>query len=74
MITLENIGKRFGDREVLKNLSLTVARGEFAALVLTEGQRTYATPVVKVANTTAGQSAKPMRWETRKNEKVRQEH
>lgn len=32
MITLENISKRFGEREVLKNLSLTVTRGEFAIL------------------------------------------
>ena len=32
MIALENIAKRFGEREVLKNLSLTVAQGEFAIL------------------------------------------
>ena len=32
MIVLENIGMRFGKREVLKNLSLTVATGEFAIL------------------------------------------
>lgn len=32
MIKLENIGKRFGERDVLKGLSLTVARGEFAIL------------------------------------------
>jgi hypothetical protein len=30
--------------------------GEFAALVLTDGQHTYATPVVKVGNTTAGKA------------------
>ena len=35
---------------------LAAARGEFAALVLTDGQRTYATPVVKVGNTTAGKT------------------
>ena len=32
------------------------ACGEFAALVLTDGQRTYPTPVVKVGNTTAGKT------------------
>lgn len=32
MIVLENIGKRFKEREVLKNLSFSVARGEFAIL------------------------------------------
>jgi len=32
MIALENIGKRFGDREVLKELSFSIARGEFAIL------------------------------------------
>ena len=35
---------------------LAAACGEFAALVLTDGQRTYATPVVKVGNTTAGKT------------------
>ncbi|MCU0979353.1 MAG: DUF4038 domain-containing protein [Pirellulaceae bacterium] len=35
---------------------VAAARGEFAALVLTDGQRTYATPVVKVENTTAGKT------------------
>lgn len=35
---------------------VAAACGEFAALVLTDGQRNYATPVVKVANTTAGQT------------------
>jgi len=32
MIALQNIGKRFGEREILKNVSLAVARGEFAIL------------------------------------------
>jgi len=32
MITLDNIGKRFDQREVLKGLSFCVARGEFAIL------------------------------------------
>ena len=35
---------------------VAAACGEFAALVLTDGQRTYATPVVKVGNTTAGKT------------------
>lgn len=35
---------------------LAAACSEFAALVLTDDQRTYATPVVKVGNTTAGQT------------------
>jgi len=35
---------------------LAAACGEFAALVLTDGQRTYTTPVVKVGNTTAGKT------------------
>jgi hypothetical protein len=35
---------------------LAAACGEFAALVLTDGQRTYSTPVVKVGNTTAGKT------------------
>jgi hypothetical protein len=35
---------------------LAAACGEFAALVLSDGQRTYATPVVKVGNTTAGKT------------------
>jgi len=35
---------------------VAAACGEFAALVLTDGQRTYATPVVKAGNTTAGQT------------------
>ncbi len=32
MIALQNIGKRFGEREILKDVSLAVARGEFAIL------------------------------------------
>jgi ABC-type sugar transport system ATPase subunit len=32
MIALQNIGKRFGEREILKDVSLSVARGEFAIL------------------------------------------
>ena len=32
MIALENVGKRFGERSVLRDLSFTVARGEFAIL------------------------------------------
>jgi hypothetical protein len=35
---------------------LAAACGEFAALVLTDGQRTFATPAVKVGNTTAGKA------------------
>ena len=35
---------------------VAAVRGEYAALVLTDGQRTYATPVVKVGNTTAGKT------------------
>ena len=35
---------------------VAAACGEFAALVLTDGQRTYPTPVVKVGNTTAGKT------------------
>jgi hypothetical protein len=35
---------------------VAAACGEFAALVLTDGQRTYSTPVVKVGNTTAGKT------------------
>jgi len=35
---------------------VAAACGEFAALVLSDGQRTYATPVVKVGNTTAGKT------------------
>ncbi len=35
---------------------IAAACGEFVALVLTDGQRTYATPVVKVRNTTAGKT------------------
>jgi hypothetical protein len=35
---------------------VAAVRGECAALVLTDGQRTYATPVVKVGNTTAGKT------------------
>jgi ABC-type sugar transport system ATPase subunit len=37
MIALENIGKRFGEREILKDLSLTVAAGEFAILLGASG-------------------------------------
>jgi hypothetical protein len=35
---------------------VAAARGPYAALVLKDGPRTYSTPVVKVANTTAGKS------------------
>jgi hypothetical protein len=35
---------------------LAAACGQFAALVLTDGERTYATPVVNVGNTTAGKT------------------
>lgn len=35
---------------------VAAACGEFAALVLTDGQHTYATPVVKVGNTTVGKT------------------
>jgi len=35
---------------------LAAASGEFASLVLTDGQRTYRTPVVKVGNTTPGKA------------------
>ena len=35
---------------------VAAACGEFAALVLTDGQHTYATPVVKVGNTAAGKT------------------
>jgi len=35
---------------------LAAACGEFAALVLTDGQRTYTTPLVKVGNTTPGKT------------------
>jgi hypothetical protein len=35
---------------------LAAACGEFAALVLTDGERTYATPVVKVGNATPGKT------------------
>jgi len=37
MIALENIGKRFGEREVLKDVSLTVATGDFAILFGSSG-------------------------------------
>ena len=33
MITLEHVGKRFGDRVVLKDISITLARGEFSILL-----------------------------------------
>jgi hypothetical protein len=43
--------------EIGPRIQLTAAAcGEFAALVLTDGQYTYATPVVQVENTTAGQT------------------
>jgi len=35
---------------------VAAACGEFAALVLTDGQRTYTTPLVKVGNTTPGKT------------------
>jgi len=35
---------------------VAAACGQFAALLLTDGQRTYATPFVKVGNTTAGKT------------------
>lgn len=37
MIALENIGKRFGEREILKDVSLTVQPGEFAILLGASG-------------------------------------
>ena len=53
-------GEMLGKVEVPKigpKIQLVAAAcGEFAALVLTDGQRTYATPVVKVGNTTAGKT------------------
>jgi len=33
MITFEHVGKRFGDRVVLKDISFTLARGEFSILL-----------------------------------------
>ncbi|MBI5835099.1 MAG: DUF4038 domain-containing protein [Armatimonadetes bacterium] len=43
--------------DVGPRIKLTAAAcGEYAALVMTDGQRTYCTPIVKVSNTTAGQA------------------
>ena len=53
-------GDKLGSVDVLaigpKIHLLAAACGEFAALVLTDGQRTYTTPVVKVGNTTTGKT------------------
>lgn len=58
-----NWGERFGEiavPEIGPNIHLIAAvSGAYAAMVLTDGTRTYSTPVVRVSNTTSG---KPGVW------------